>query len=199
MTQVELMITLAVLAASILLVWPVISGAFKIHHLRDAGKIVQEACEEARLNAAGLGRILVFRFQPESPYFLIETAPTADLDAVLDFSNPDQENQIGKLRPAEEIDWEIEGKQLPPGNYFVTVENRNDEHDAMLDELLAVEGELVAQQKPLLFYPDGTCSNATIILRSDQGSIIEITLDGTSGAVSLSEPFQTKTLNEPTL
>ena len=193
------MITVAVLVASIIISWPVISGAFKIHDLRDAGKIIEAACAEARVNAAGFKQIQVFRFKPESPYFLIEPAPPADLDAMLDFENIDEHKAIGNLRPIEEIDWELEGKQLPEGTYFVTIENRSDEHDVMLNELLPPTTEMMAEQKPLLFYPDGSCSDATIILRSGQGSFLEIKLDGASGNVTASEPIETRDLKQPSL
>jgi len=190
MTLVEILIGLAVVVASAMLAWPVISGAFSIHRLRSAGETVEGACAEARLQAINTGQIYAFRFQTETPNFLVEAVPQANQEELLDFSDIDAPPSTGDLRPINSIDWTQEGQALPDDVSFVTIEARTDDRDVMLNELMP--GDLNAPQKPLLFYPDGTTSNATIILHNQAGYYIEVVLDGLAGTVVAGEPYKTK-------
>jgi hypothetical protein len=174
----------------VLLVWPVFRGAVNIHRLRDGSLSVVADCNEARLSAIGTAQIYAFRYRAESPHYLIEAVPPANPDSLPDFSKLDEEPSAGDLRPNRSIDWENEGQTLPEGVVFVTVENRSDEQgDVMLNDLMP--GELEAPQKPLLFYPDGTTTNATIILQNQAGYYVEVVLDGKAGTVTASEPHPT--------
>lgn len=62
----------------------------------------------------------------------------------------------------------------------------------MLNDLLP--GELDAPRKPLLFYPDGTTTNATIILQNNAGYFVEVVLDGPGGTVVVNEPSKTRSI-----
>lgn len=190
--QTEILIGVAVVIGSVLIAWPVIRGALRIHHLRDGSKSVEAACTEARLSAIGTAQIYAFRYKPESPYFLIEAVPPADPNEMLDFSKIEEQTPTGDLRPDTAIDWEREGQTLPSGVVFVTVEDRSDHGDLILNDLLP--GNLEAPKKPLLLYPDGTTTNATIILHNDEGYYAEVVLDGLGGTVSVSEPYKTKAI-----
>lgn len=191
-TLVELLIGLAVVVACAMLAWPVVSGAFKIHRLRNGGDTIQTVCAEARLSAITSGQIHAFRFRAESPYYLVEAVPQADQNILPDLAAIEAGQAQGDMRPDAAIDWEQEGRQLPDGVLFVAVEDRSDQRDAVLNDLLTTD--LATTAKPLLFYPDGTTSNATIILHNEQGYFLEIVLDGLAGTVSVSEPQKTKTI-----
>lgn len=190
--QNEILIGVAVVIVCFMIAWPVIRSATRIHHLRTGSEAVAAVCTEARLSAIGTAQIYAFRYKAESPYYLIEAVPQANPEDLLDLSKLDEPNPTGDIRPDTAIDWEREGKMLPDGVVFVTVENRSDKEDAMfmLNELLP--GEMAAPKKPLLFFPDGTTTNATIILHNDVGYYAEVILDGEGGTVSVSEPYKTK-------
>jgi hypothetical protein len=192
--QTEVLIGVAVVIGCAMIAWPVLRGATRIHHLRTGSESVAAVCNEARMSAIGTAQIYAFRYKPESRYYLIEAVPPADPEELLDLSKLDEPNPTGDLRPDAAIDWEREGQALPDGVVFVTVEDRSDSKDAgfMLNELLP--GNLEAPKKPLLFYPNGTTTNATIILHNDEGYYAEVVLDGEGGTVSVSEPYKTKTI-----
>ena len=78
--------------------------------------------------------------------------------------------------------------ELPEGVIFLAGEtlsdNRSSEIDAALAQQLARE---TVWSPPILFYPDGTTSDARVVLANKKRQVIEVTLRGITGMAQAGE------------
>jgi hypothetical protein len=151
---------------------PLMDGMFSRIALDGAGELLRGAWAQARLSAMQSGQTHAFRFEPRGRRFQIV--------ALNSLGNP----QESTLLP------EVEETNPDPAEFVRLSQNRLPENIIFLSGDIASSAQTLATlpfamegswSQPILFYPDGTTSDATLILANSQRAAIRVTLRGLTG------------------
>lgn len=186
-TLLEILLVLVILAAMIGLGMPAIFNSLKGHRLKVSAERVQTEFMRARVDAMESGRIRMFRYQPETGNFTV--APFLQSSDELENNLAGTSQGIGVSNLVlESAEQEKVNKTLEEGIVFLS----NDVETDMRSYTLAQEqgGDLTVSgwSTPILFYPDGTTSNALLYLKNDGGTITSIKLRSLTGVARIVEP-----------
>jgi prepilin-type N-terminal cleavage/methylation domain-containing protein len=177
-TLLELTLVLTLLSAMAAMAWPMLHGALARQRLQSAAEQIRATWMNARLDAMTTGLIHVFRYDPASGRFWVETWEgfDADLEAndVAGVTASSGESSEGVPANAE---------TLPEGVSFL-----GGEQDYTVRDEMALANAAGGNSIGILFYPDGTTSNVTIfrISDEDQGGLT-LSMHGLTGIVSISQ------------
>jgi hypothetical protein len=177
----ELMLVLALLVIVGALVFPAFERPFASQRLHSAADMVKAEWMRTRVRAMTTGLPHAFRFQPESGYFQIECigGMDAELEAnqLMDYSVP-----IQPSLPTGETD--LPG--LPEGVAFVSGQTALDTR-SMLVEAQVETAAPADWSQPVYFYPDGTTSDARLLVRNEHELYVVIELRGLTGVTTVSD------------
>jgi hypothetical protein len=139
---------------------------------------VREAFAKGRLTAMQTGKTQVFRFEPKGSRFqLIEL----DALALPESSSLPPENQEEAHSPSDMLRLKL--NRLPDKVVFAAGDvSASNQVAAMLGST-----QDNVWSPPVLFNPDGTTSDASVLLENDRGQTIRVTLRGMTGIASASE------------
>ena len=181
LTLLEMMLVLAVLVTLSALTWPIIRGAFSGYRLRSAADDVRAAWGKAHIAAMNSGRPYLFRCQPQSGSYVVQpwTGAAADADAETEGAS------AGGVDPFVQCD--AGGKpivrNLPDDVIFHAGDTKADTRAQNVvgsDDGTQSGGGNWAP--PILFYADGTTSDAQVQLMNKEGRILTLDLRGLNGA-----------------
>lgn len=174
----ELLIVLAVLAGVAAISWPAVRGMMAKSEIQTAAKQVRAALARARLDAMESESVRQFRCQPGTGRFEI-----AGLQA-----SADGKTQDASADAAERISASPVQSVLPSGVRFESPDSLAAETPGGRDSAPALEAE--DWSAPLLFFPNGRTSNAKLRLRGRQNHVIQVSLRGVTGTVTIGKPGQ---------
>lgn len=186
-TLLEILLVLVILAAMISLGLPAIFSSLKGHRLKVSAEQIQTEFMRARVDAMESGRIRMFRFQPETGNFAVAPFIRSSDELENNLAGTSQGIGISNL-VLESAEQEKVNDTLEEGIVFVS---NNVEIDMRSYELAQEQGgdlEISGWSSPVLFYPDGTTSDAVIYLRSESGTILTVKLRGLTGIARIVEP-----------
>ena len=182
-TLFELLLVLVLLVVIGSLATPLFEGSFSSVRLRRGTDQILAAWSEARTHAIESGQIYQFRFEPEGRDYRVDPwesdlepdSPIIDdvaLDEVAIDERTDEEIEFAK--------WKSKAK-LPKKIVFrsgesVFEDELNDRQLAQLDQ-----DRLTEWSTPILFYPDGTTSEASVLLQNNKGLCCRATLRSLTG------------------
>lgn len=181
-----------------------LSGSWEMQRLKQSASRIRAEFNTARVHAMRSGRIYVFRY----------TAATGDYTIEPWFAEDDYLN-AGESIPAEGQIADYEGeasaensldspnaRQLPEGVTFIgaSVEQNNRSivatqrmmNSAAAGQTIEVNGPSV----PILFYPDGTASNARVLMTNSNSLMIAVDLRGLTGVAKISPVVPLSEMNE---
>jgi len=173
LVEVILVLSLLVIVASVSM--PYLNKSFSRAHLNAATDILRDALNRGRLTAMQSGEVQAFRCEPKGARFQLLVLDKLSLpeSSVPPPDNTDgehSENDILRLAPP----------RLPDNLIFADAEvAASNQVGAMLGK-----SKDDSWSMPILFNPDGTTSDASILLQSDQRRTIRITLRGVTGLVN---------------
>jgi type II secretory pathway pseudopilin PulG len=186
MTLVEIVLVTALLVVIGSLVVPIFTNSFTSVRLRRAGDQVLSRWAHARSLAIESGEIQQFRFTPESGAFAIEPwalQPTGDGGAA-GRSRPLRSEQGGDAKPQAATGPDgmpLRNGTLPEPITFhsgqITVTGQADGESGRA----SLSSSSGAASTPILFFPDGTTSDASVTLASDKEQFLRLTLRGLTG------------------
>jgi prepilin-type N-terminal cleavage/methylation domain-containing protein len=172
LTLVEILLVLALLVVISGIVLPLLEGTFSRAALYGAGDLLQGAWAQARFASMQSGQIHAFRFEPNANHFQIVSLDSlgAPESNGLAPEDPDNEPQAADFV-------RLSDNRLPEGVVF------NDANISSSAQTLATMPMTAdsAWSTPILFYPDGTTSDATVLLANSDGVAIRVTLRGLTG------------------
>jgi Tfp pilus assembly protein FimT len=191
---IEMLVVLAILAGLAAFSWPSVRTMIRKNDLRAAAKQLRSVWAKARLDAIEFGQVQRFRFQPGSGVY--EIRGLADPGASDDSSASTQSTQVGSQRSSQVGSRSLassggngaahdEGvESMPSGIEFA--------QPASQDDAILTRGEMTTVSdgtwsEPVLFFPNGRTSNATVRLRGQNKSSIEVVLRGLTGSVAIGE------------
>ncbi len=177
LTLVEVMLVLALLVVIGAIAAPLMEGAFSHASLQNGGDLVRAAWSRARLAAMESGQTHVFRCELRGSRYLITT-----LDA---FGSGEGDPPLAADdTPRDASDMiRLNEDRLPDGIKFAGGDI------ASSSQVQATLGQTPAGSwsAPIVFHPDGTATDATVLLANDDQQTVRITLRGLTGISNASE------------
>src|SRR5262245_16225205 len=166
-------------------------GTLRSQRLRSAAEGIRTDWTKARNQAMKTGRIHVYRYENGGRHF--EVIPwVSDDDALESATNADSQTATFSMASASGTDATgvslDEGPGLPEGVIFVGGEANADTRALSIEEALGGSAGGGGQWgPPILFYPDGSSSDAYVIVSNDQQEAVRIDLRGLTGLASVGE------------
>jgi Tfp pilus assembly protein FimT len=196
MTLLELMLVLALLVMIGAMAYPSLRVPFQMQTLRKGGEVVRVEWNRARNKAMRSGQIQMFSFEPESgtyhvqPYYTEQDALEGNLMSASTLPGGTATMPL----PQSSESTTSQPQQLPEGVVFGTVEVETDLRALQLQQenqaaMMGMNNMPLDQQvPPILFYPDGTTSDARVVLTNEyQRLYVVISMRSLTGVVKVSE------------
>jgi len=176
-TLLELLLVLSLLVIGFAMSWPVLQGTWDDLRLRKGADQVRTVLSKARLTAVTSGQIHLFRFRLGGDQYRVSTWSGAD--AALVAATPRDATEDGDA-------YVPQLQQLPEDITFVVAPIQTNEGDlsANISEL---SQETDGWSSPIMFYPDGTSTDARITLQGNDGRYVAIQVRGLTGTVRTGE------------
>lgn len=163
---------LALLVVVAALAWPALARPLGGHRLRRAADQVRTEWTRARSAAITSGEVQSFRYLPASGRFRVERYASAEGELA---ASAGRTTSFGPQAAAASGD-----KRLPEGIVFLTSEAAADPRAASLapEADYSATALEAAWAPPILFFPDGTATSATLTLAGERGRQISLDLRG---------------------
>jgi len=189
-TLLELLLALALLAAFAAVSIPAIMNTLKSQRLQYAAQQLQADFSRGRIEAMESGRIRMLRFQVGEGKYVIQPYLQGN-DAL-------ESNLVGigggmpgggantasfSMQSAEQ---EVRNEELPDGVVFAGNEVKASMRGFQLEQE-AGQTMMMSDIRPILFYPDGSTSDAKVFLKSEDGTILSVKLRGLTGIARVEE------------
>lgn len=175
-TLIEVILVLAVLVAIAAITIPVMTGVYARSQLRNGAEVVRSAWSKARMAAMETGQSYLFRCQLKGGEF--QLLNISELVAAGGQS-------AGPTNNVVEADgsWRLAYDRLPPSVVFAAGTF------APSPQVTAMFASIAntAWAGPIIFYPDGTCTDATLLLQNENQNTIRVTLRGVTGTATLGD------------
>lgn len=190
-TLVELMLVMAVLVVIAAFAIPAIKGPLDNYRLRKSADKIRSAFASARAAAARTGMTHVFQYKPETGEYTIEPWTTGD--EFIEMNSLPTMNTGGAAPIASApLVSPLKTEPLPTGVVFHGVLTETSLRDLRTisgagDSASAIATASSTAAPPILFYADGTSSNATVVLKNGRGVYVQIKLRGLTGQSSASK------------
>lgn len=213
MTLVELLVVLALLVVIGGIVVPVFTGSFASVRLRRAGDQVLTRWSQARAEAIEAGEVRQFRYTPETGDYRIE--PWANL-ALEQAGSSSAASTTGAVASDAATDADAAtstdattgadaaGADDVSGADSRTLPERITFYSGRLAVADAATGERQAasmqssrdeQSTPILFFPDGRTTEASVVLANDRNQFLRLTLRGLTGVGRATEVLSREELD----
>jgi prepilin-type N-terminal cleavage/methylation domain-containing protein len=189
-TLMEILLALALLAILGAVAWPYIGNAYSGVRLRSAAQQIQSEWGKARVKAISTGLPHVFRFNTQAGDYSV--VPWQEENAAIEASMP---IPVSNTTTAPSVPDTITtysgaatttGPKLPEGMLFVDIQRTSDTRSVTADSQLNAAG-VSATAPPVVFYPDGTSTDAVLTITNGKGRNITINLRGLTGITRIGE------------
>jgi hypothetical protein len=174
--EVVLVLTLLVVISAITL--PLLEGTFSRAALDSGGDLLRGAWAKARLTAMQSGQTHAFRYEPNGSRFQIVALNSLGAPEVSEMAPIDPETAP---EPTEIVS--LKQNRLPDGIVF---SSGNVSSSAQILAMMPVTME-GPWSPPIVFHPDGTTSDATVVLANSEQHMIRVTLRGLTGISHMSD------------
>lgn len=193
MTLLELMLVLALLVAIGSLTLPAFQVPFENQRLRKGGEVVRVQWNKARNKAMRTGQIQMFQCSLEEGTFQILPYYTEqdylEADATRAPAAPGAMAAFSRATAQADDQAAAAPKTLPDGVVFVQSEIKSDMRSTQVEQgMQGTQPQLALGMAPVLFYPDGTTSDARVILTNQyQRHFVVISLRGLTGTAKVTD------------
>jgi Tfp pilus assembly protein FimT len=175
LTLFEVLLVLALLVVIAAVSMPLVANSLGRARLENSGELVRAAWGRARLSAMKAGEPYVFRYEPKGSRYQI-----AQLSAV----NSEDAGDLNTVPPESEEDAEyaeadmlrLAKSRLPMEIVFAA-----GDVSAVPQLAGAAAATTGGWSQPILFYPDGTTSDASVLVANSSKETVRITLRGLTG------------------
>jgi type II secretory pathway pseudopilin PulG len=177
------MLVVALIIIMFALVLPSLKGALSTQRLRKSADLLRAHLHRARIKAMRSGQIHGFHFQMGGTKYV--TVPWHTADGTTDEA-ADGPAGFGTNATSSVPVGAVDPQTLPEGITFVIMAEIADERSEALTEQMPLtlpvdrNGE-APWSPPILFYPDGTASDARVIMRDQRYWTVDVELRGLTG------------------
>jgi prepilin-type N-terminal cleavage/methylation domain-containing protein len=183
-TLVEILVVLAIIVLVSAMAVPLIRKPLLRREVQSAADSVRTELFHARIGAMRSSHVYTFQYQPGSGSYRVspQDQPSSQSGDASQNSAQDPVSADGEHQPSED-------GSLPDGIHFMADDSPDpDAPDAASPMLAQSEGGGSGWSDPIFFYPDGTTSEARLIVASGRGFAVHIRLRGVTGNVILGNP-----------
>src|SRR3954471_13611599 len=178
MTLIEICLVLALLVVIASFALPILGGAMERRSLVSGAGLLQAGWTRARLAAMQSGQTYVVRFEPKGSRFQVLSFDQLAL--------PESQQMQTEDPDAEHSPYDIlrfYKTRLPAGVIFGRADVANSN---LLTATMGSAGD-GPWSSPILFRPDGTTSDASVLVVNEPGQTVRVTLRGLTGTSIASE------------
>jgi type II secretion system protein H len=186
-TLIEILLVLAIIVVMAAAAAPALRGVMQDAALKHAADTVRIHWTKAHVKAMKTGRIQVFRFEVNGNRFTVQPWAAADdaLEAaptVLGFGTAEEETASPRLDTSVAV-------VLPEGTQFVGGQALADQgrSQSIVEKIQDANRFEANWSQPILFYPDGSTSDAYVIVAGERQVGIRIELRGMTGTTTIGE------------
>jgi Tfp pilus assembly protein FimT len=222
-TLMELVLVLALLVVAGSLAMPAVVGAFGGVRLRRAGDLVTTRWAEARAQAIETGVVYQFRFSPDSGKYRVEpwvspeesaAGASATRRSTANSSGAGTAGGAGGAA-AGPVNSQTAASTSGEAAASKTLAESSTIETALPEPITFQGGQTAVQDRvrgerrvdalqasgqawstPILFFPDGSASTATIVLQNDASQYLRLTLRGLTGVARASGVMTREELDE---
>jgi prepilin-type N-terminal cleavage/methylation domain-containing protein len=200
MTLVEILVVLALLVVIGGLVVPVFEGSIASVRLRRAGDQVVTGWSRARAEAIESGQPYQFRFTPDTGTFVIEpwtgllgsegssaARTTTDGATSTSTATSTTSSSTSSTATSAETSSSVTNTALPDEIVFQSGELAVEDFQSGERSVASLQDAGESLSTPILFFPDGTASEASILLTNGKQQFVRVTLRGLTGVGRASE------------
>jgi prepilin-type N-terminal cleavage/methylation domain-containing protein len=181
-TLIELLLVLAIFVIAAAAVAPSLRGLARTTALKSSANDVRTALTRGHVLAMKTGRVYVFQYELGSGKYKLE--PWVGGDDALE--SPDA-NLTGSATNSAKDDIRHE-KSLPEGTKFVQGDAAIASRSQRVEQELTSSGSTgVTWSRPILFFSDGSASDAYLIIGNDHHAGIRVDLRGMTSAVKVGD------------
>lgn len=182
-TLLELLLVLALAATVLALVLPAVQGPLRRQRLIAAAGELRVELGRVRNDAVRQGRMYTMSLEVEGNRFNALPYDAAGSSGPMSEASLSATSMAGaaEFDDASQSAGVIRSGKLPEGIVFESV-------DVVLDDASPSADE-PADAPQLYFFPDGTTSDALIVLRSERDRAVSVTLRGITGTSLLGQPY----------
>lgn len=188
----EILLVMAILVVIAALAAPALLNALKDQRLRAGADQVRAEFSKSHVRAMKTGRIQMFRYQMGGSGFQVLPWTSGDEslesnDAAMSqaaFVESGGGSQSASLPPG--------GKMLPDGVVFAGGDAVLEGRSALIES--EVSGNSGDWSRPILFYPDGSSSDAFVILAGEREVGMRVSLRGLTGSSMVSDIAEIQSL-----
>lgn len=176
MVALAIMVILASLAA------PAIGRAWERYRVKLAGDQLRAAIGHAHYEAMRTGQIQVLRFEMGGSSYYLQPWMAGD-----ETINVSAEEAYEQSTPQYQVK-PVQEKKLPEDVTFEFAEAKFDTRALEIEDEANKQQTAITQwSQPILFYPDGTSSQAQVTVANARGEAVQITLRKLTGLATVSE------------
>ena len=184
-TLVEVLVVMAVLIIIAAMALPLIRKPLLRREVQSAADSVRTKMFHARDGAMKSSHVYTFQYQPGSGTYRVspqqQSSPAGQTDGAGTSAGQDPMMADGQHLPCED-------GSLPEGLHFLADDSPDPDAPDATAPMVAQGGGANGWSDPILFYPDGTTSDARLIVASGRGYAVHIRLRGVTGNVSVGNP-----------
>lgn len=172
LTLFEMVLVLGLLVALAAIAWPAVEGSFENARLRNAADKVRAVWSTARLEAMRTGTIHEFRYEPGGSTYQVR---------LWDGVAPEATGAETEL-PQDDLEAALSDDVLPPGVTFAAGPQVVDERAGLVAAVVGANaGAEGNYSPPVVFYADGTTSDAVVYLKNERNLYVRVALRGLTG------------------
>ncbi len=181
-TLIEVLVVLAVIVLVSAMAFPLIKKPLVRREVQTAADSVRSKLFHARIGAMRSNHVYTFQYQPGSSSYRVspQQQPTSQTDDASQAVAEDPVLADGDHQPSED-------GSLPDGICFMADDSPDPDAPDATPTAVAQGGD-AGWSDPIFFYPDGTTSDARLIVASGRGYAIHIRLRGVTGNVVVGSP-----------
>lgn len=172
LTLIEILLVLSLLVAIGAIAVPLLENSFSRAALHGSGDLLRGAWAKARLAAMQSGQTHVFRFEPMGSRFQIVALDSLGAPENSELAPEDPET----VEPTTEF-VRLSQNRLPDGVVFHSGDVSSSSQTLATLPMTAES----AWSQPILFHPDGTTSDASLLIANEELVAIRVTLRGLTG------------------
>jgi Tfp pilus assembly protein FimT len=191
LTLLEILLVLALMVIVLAVAVPTLSGSLSNQRLKKSADVVRGAFSRARVEAMRTGQIQAFHSQVAGNKY--DTGPWYLADDAVDAESTTNTDIAASSGVPRHLINDETAQTLPDGIEFVSgVEIADERTETIAGEVADASPESgrydTPWSPPILFYPDGTTSDARVVLRNKRGWTVAVELRGLTGVAHVGRP-----------
>ena len=180
LTLFEILLTLALVAATAAIVWPNLQRPFAAQRLRNAADQIRTAMNAARIRALSSGNVHALHYTTGTAQYRIECYQEAGDNPAVASSFDVASAGTDDLAAANSANY-----MLPDG--ILLLGGQEAENDKMRSNqaVSLADRAKTTQEACILFFADGTATNARVLLAGEHDRFVVVNLRGLTGVATV--------------